>query len=489
MLRSREICCFGYGRASGAGFKEWEDRGMKLHDALRKTVREYGVRVIAEKRLIFILADLRAFEEYPAVKPVLEAIVSGGTGKELVRLFLEEDRDWFLSYAGNLRKSLSVKNHFREDLADYAADSLLYGLGLRESVTEPTDHGFDPAEHGRSAGNQDTGGRKELREKEEKARTEEKNSGGAKECGAGATGPEPSAVKEKETQGSWTESPGSGSAAPLNARAKSPSKVLKWVIAAALIAGGFALGAIITSPSHDEEQTAVSRRAEDSVTSHDSAAAGSSGGHDEEQSAAPLTAGSETSLDSGPEAGQYEYEQGEKYYFGYGGSADYGKALEWYRKAAEKGHSGAEYSIGLMYELGHGVSLDYQEAMIWYRKAAAQWNRDAQSGLERVCDKIDAGRQPGQCEYEQGEKYYYGYGVNADDRTALDLYLKAAKKGNAGAEYKLGWMYEQGKGVTPIYEMALRWYRKAAAHGNKDAQAGIVRVEKLISTGSYDRRY
>ena len=79
--------------------------------------------------------------------------------------------------------------------------------------------------------------------------------------------------------------------------------------------------------------------------------------------------------------------------------------------------------------------------------------------------------------------------MNADDRTALDWYLKAAKKGNAGAEYKLGWMYEQGKGVTPIYEMALRWYRKAAAHGNKDAQAGIVRVEKLISAGSYDRRY
>ena len=76
---------------------------MELHDAMRKAVREYGVRVIAEKRRIFILADLKAFEEYPAVKPVLETIVSGGAGRELVRLFLEEDRDWFLSYAGKLR--------------------------------------------------------------------------------------------------------------------------------------------------------------------------------------------------------------------------------------------------------------------------------------------------------------------------------------------------------------------------------------------------
>ena len=72
---------------------------MKLHDAMRKTVREYGVRVIAEKRLIFILADLRAFEEYPAVKPVLEAVVSGGAGKELCRLFLDDDHDGCLSYA------------------------------------------------------------------------------------------------------------------------------------------------------------------------------------------------------------------------------------------------------------------------------------------------------------------------------------------------------------------------------------------------------
>ena len=131
---------------------------MKLHDAMMKTVREYGVRVIAEKRLIFILADLRAFEEYPAVKPVLENIVSGGAGKELVRLFLEEDRDWCLSYARDLRKSLSGKNHFREDLSDYAVDSILYGLGLRESVTEPSDHGFDPMEHGSSVGNPGAGG-------------------------------------------------------------------------------------------------------------------------------------------------------------------------------------------------------------------------------------------------------------------------------------------------------------------------------------------
>lgn len=413
---------------------------MKLHDALRKIIRQFGVNVLSEKRLLFILSDFRAFEAYPALKPVFEAIVSNGSGKELMRLSLDDDREGCISYAQNLKKSLSEQRHFREDLADYAADSILYGLGLTDTVTEPSDHGFDPMEHGISTGNPGAGERKGPDAEEGKGRTEKNSGRDAKKWDAGTTRREPSAEKEKVTEVSRPEASGGGSAAPRNAGAKSPSSSLKWMIATVLLACVFVMGHLACSSSVDA-------------------------------------------------SGQYAYEQGEKYYFGIGGSADYGKALEWYRKAAEKGHSGAEYSIGRMYELGHGVSLDYQEAMRWYRKAAAQWNSDAQSGLERVCDKIDAGRQPGQCEYEYGEKYYFGYGVNADDRTALDWYLKAAKKGNSGAEYKLGWMYEQGKGVTPIYEMALRWYRKAAAHGNKDAQAGIVRVEKLISTGSYDRRY
>ena len=314
---------------------------MKLHDAMRKTVREYGVRVISEKRLIFILADLRAFEEYPAVKPVLEAVVSGSAGRELVRLFLEEDRDWFLSYAGNLKKSLSGKNHFRQDLADYAADSILYGLGLTDTVTEPSDHGFDPAEHGSGAGNSGAGERKARSEEEVKDRVEENAGGGAKEWGAGVTRREPSAEKEKETEVSTPGIFRGGSAAPRNAGAKSTSSSLKWMIAAVLLAGGFAWGSLVTGSSHEQEQASVDA------------------------------------------SGQYAYEQGEKYY-GRGVGQDYAKALEWYLKAAEKGHSGAEYSIGWMYEYGLGVGPDSSMALIWYRRAAAHGNEDAQKGIDRL---------------------------------------------------------------------------------------------------------
>jgi len=138
-------------------FQRRENTGMRLHDALRKAVREYGVRILEEKRLLFMLSDFRAFEEYPAAKEVLGDIVTAVAGKELVRLFLEENSDWCLSYAQNLRKSLSGKRHYREDIASYSVDSVLFGLGLVNAVTEPSDHGVDPVDHGRGAGNAGAG--------------------------------------------------------------------------------------------------------------------------------------------------------------------------------------------------------------------------------------------------------------------------------------------------------------------------------------------
>ena len=103
---------------------------MKLHESLRKIIRQFGTNVLSEKRLLFILSDFRAFEEYPALKQVFEAIVSTGAGKELMRLSLDDDRAGCISYAQNLKKSLTEQRHFREDLAEYAAGSILFGLGV-----------------------------------------------------------------------------------------------------------------------------------------------------------------------------------------------------------------------------------------------------------------------------------------------------------------------------------------------------------------------
>ena len=88
--------------------------------------------------------------------------------------------------------------------------------------------------------------------------------------------------------------------------------------------------------------------------------------------------GASDARDEVSSAGEYEYAEGEKCYY----RLDYAGALQWYLKAAEKGHSGAEYSIGWLYEQGgNGVARDYQKSMDWYRRAAAHGSRAAQLRL------------------------------------------------------------------------------------------------------------
>ena len=41
---------------------------MKLQEALWKVIRQFGVSVIQEKKLISFLADYKAFEDYPAMR-------------------------------------------------------------------------------------------------------------------------------------------------------------------------------------------------------------------------------------------------------------------------------------------------------------------------------------------------------------------------------------------------------------------------------------
>ena len=72
------------------------------------------------------------------------------------------------------------------------------------------------------------------------------------------------------------------------------------------------------------------------------------------------------------------------YYYGRGVGKDYSTAKEWYRNAAEQGHSNAQDRLELMYEYGHGVDKNLSTAVEWYRKAAEQGDSDAQRSLDRL---------------------------------------------------------------------------------------------------------
>ena len=118
---------------------------MKLHDALRRSVRQFGISVLKEKRLVFVLSDYRAFDEYPAVREVMSAIYEEGFGPELFRLALdsEDDDSPYLNFARRLKDTLVSRRYFRREFVNYAIDSITLAIGLRDSVTEPRDSGFD----------------------------------------------------------------------------------------------------------------------------------------------------------------------------------------------------------------------------------------------------------------------------------------------------------------------------------------------------------
>ncbi|MGD0098041.1 MAG: tetratricopeptide repeat protein [Terracidiphilus sp.] len=54
------------------------------------------------------------------------------------------------------------------------------------------------------------------------------------------------------------------------------------------------------------------------------------------------------------------------------GPRDSVRAVEWYRRAAERGHADAQYNLGSMYLLGEGVQADPDEGLRWLQSSAEQ---------------------------------------------------------------------------------------------------------------------
>lgn len=131
----------------------------------------------------------------------------------------------------------------------------------------------------------------------------------------------------------------------------------------------------------------------------------------------------------------------------------YSEALEWYRKAADKGYAAAEAAVGRMHHAGEGIPKNDAIALDWFRKAAAQGHPAGQNNL--------------------GVMYQNGWGVTQNDATALELLQKAASQNYPRALSNLGWIYRNGRGVPQSDTAALKWYRKAADQNDPDAQVNL----------------
>ena len=117
------------------------------------------------------------------------------------------------------------------------------------------------------------------------------------------------------------------------------------------------------------------------------------------------------------------------------------KMLEWYKKGDLHGNTECERMLGGLYFLGVGEERNLDTAMQYFEKAAAKGHAAAQNGV-------------GRCHYEKG-RY----------EEAFKWHTKSAAQGYANAEINLGLLYEDGLGVTKDISKAIEWYTKAAEKG------------------------
>ncbi|MBQ8247053.1 MAG: SEL1-like repeat protein [Lachnospiraceae bacterium] len=170
----------------------------------------------------------------------------------------------------------------------------------------------------------------------------------------------------------------------------------------------------------------------------------------------------------------------------------YSKELE---KFAKKGDVQAQYEVGCDYLLGKGVDKDVKTAVKWFLLAMEQNHEEAvdkfysfySKELEKRAKENDTRAQ-----FELGNCYLNGIEVETDPEEAAEWYLKAmeqdhdvarekfysyyskkllkrAKDGDDRAQFEIGNCFFKGNGVDKDTEEASEWYLKAMAQGHEEA--------------------
>ncbi len=156
-----------------------------------------------------------------------------------------------------------------------------------------------------------------------------------------------------------------------------------------------------------------------------------------------------------------DFALGIRYAFGNGVPQDYGKAAEFFQKAASQGLPDAQYNLGALYERGLGVPKDPARAVAWYRFAAKQSHAAAELSL--------------------GLAYANGDGVAQDYGEAARWFRAAAGQGVVTAQYDLGALYADGRGVTRSAIEAYALFSMAADAGDSDARHQMLRLAQQMT--------
>ncbi len=136
------------------------------------------------------------------------------------------------------------------------------------------------------------------------------------------------------------------------------------------------------------------------------------------------------------------------------------KAFECYMKAAELGYTDAFYNVANAYLNGDGVERDFEKAFEWFQKAVGSGDTSAKLKL--------------------AECYKRGAGCDRNYAAAMALYQQVAGSKSLKrysfvdvAEYEIGNMYLRGLGVEVDLRKAYDYFKRAAAHDNRAAENAL----------------
>jgi TPR repeat protein len=184
------------------------------------------------------------------------------------------------------------------------------------------------------------------------------------------------------------------------------------------------------------------------------------------------------------------------------------QALEWFRRSAEQGHTGAQIALAKMYETGEGgPDKGIIDAIAWLTQAADAGKPEAMRRLGlvyegKVKDWNDKGITPDYklafkwlrkaaeekddklAMVEIGQMYASGVGdvVRQDTQKALKWYEHAAETGDPTGEMYVAMAYENGNGVQKSPREAYKWYSLAVKgyQQNNDTDGLTTAVKKRI---------
>lgn len=139
---------------------------------------------------------------------------------------------------------------------------------------------------------------------------------------------------------------------------------------------------------------------------------------------------------------------GALYYTGRGCEQDYGRAMQYYGMAAERGSVIALENLGYCYYYGRDVEVDYERAYYYYSQAA-------------VCGRMTA-------LYKIGDLYRYGLYLPQNGKRALELYRQALRGAEDAGEraygpvcLRIGDCFLHGVGTDADARQALEYYQEA----------------------------